>query len=607
MATYVNDLRLKEITTGDEAGTWGTSTNTNLELIAEAFSYGTEASFGSDADATTTIADGATDPARSLYLKITSGVSLTATRTLTIAPNTVSKVWIIENATSGSQSISISQGSGANVTIPNGDVKVIYTDGAGSGAAVVDAFTDLNTSGTLTATNLVGTLTTAAQTNITSVGTLTGLDVAGTPTFDGLTVDGATTITKTGTNASPHIKLTESGDTREFNIYNDGSGNGRLVLADTDDTPDTEIVLADNGIITMNTANTERMRIRSDGGVGIGQAGYASTILSLHNGTGRSTLIYGESGDANCDISLRDNSSTQGIKYGAVGNNHVFKKDSTEHMRIDSSGNVGIGTTSPAVPFHVSSNNGAIARFANNSATDTTSYITVINANDTSNGTVIAHLSDGTSYIGNQQNNALKLVTNDTERMHIDSSGNVGIGDSSPAAKLEIKQGSGNWYEGIRINRSSNTTQFGTFSNNSGATFIGAADSAGGNNNAIIFGNSTNGTTFTERMRITSGGNVGIGTTSPATNFHISVDGAYNELARIEQTQSSRGSQLLFKNAHNSTHFIGIAGDSSGDVIHYNGAATNSLFYTNATERMRIDSSGNVGIGATPNFIKVVV
>ena len=43
MATYVNDLRLKEIATGDESGTWGTSTNTNLELIAEAFSFGTEA------------------------------------------------------------------------------------------------------------------------------------------------------------------------------------------------------------------------------------------------------------------------------------------------------------------------------------------------------------------------------------------------------------------------------------------------------------------------------------------------------------------------------------------------------------------------------------
>ena len=195
-STYVNDLRLEEMATGDQSGTWGDTTNTNLELIAEAFSYGTQASFGSDADATTTIADGASDPARSLYLKVTSGVSLTATRTLTIAPNTVSKIWIIENATSGSQSISISQGSGANVTIPNGDVKVIYTDGAGSGAAVVDAFTDLNTSGTLTATNLAGTLTTAAQTNITSVGALDGGSI--TSGFGSIDV-GSSAITTTGT------------------------------------------------------------------------------------------------------------------------------------------------------------------------------------------------------------------------------------------------------------------------------------------------------------------------------------------------------------------------------------------------------------------------
>ncbi len=58
MATYVNDLRLKEIATGDEAGTWGTSTNTNLELIAEAFSFGTEAITTNADTHTTTIADG---------------------------------------------------------------------------------------------------------------------------------------------------------------------------------------------------------------------------------------------------------------------------------------------------------------------------------------------------------------------------------------------------------------------------------------------------------------------------------------------------------------------------------------------------------------------
>jgi hypothetical protein len=142
MATYVNDLRLKEITTGDESGTWGTSTNTNLELIAEAFSYGTEVITTNADTHTTTIADGATDPGRALYLKYTG--TLDSACTITIGPNTVSKVWIIENGTSGSQDIILSQGSGANITIPAGDTKVVYSDGAGAGAAFFDAFASLS-------------------------------------------------------------------------------------------------------------------------------------------------------------------------------------------------------------------------------------------------------------------------------------------------------------------------------------------------------------------------------------------------------------------------------------------------------------------------------
>ena len=143
-STYVNDLRLNELGTGDAAGTWGTITNTNLELIGEGLSYGTEDCFTSDADATATVADGATDPARAMYFKVTSSATLTATRTLTIAPNDMSRVQYIENATTGSQSINISQGSGSNVTIPNGQTKAVYMDGAGATAAVVDAFSLLN-------------------------------------------------------------------------------------------------------------------------------------------------------------------------------------------------------------------------------------------------------------------------------------------------------------------------------------------------------------------------------------------------------------------------------------------------------------------------------
>ena len=148
MVTYVNDLRLSELATGEGSGTWGTTTNTNLELIAEAFSFGTEAITTNADTHTTTIADGSTDPGRSLFLKYTG--TLDSACTITIGPNTVSKLWFIENATSGSQSIIISQGSGANVTIPTGQTKAVYSDGAGSGAAIVDALVDLDLTGTTT-------------------------------------------------------------------------------------------------------------------------------------------------------------------------------------------------------------------------------------------------------------------------------------------------------------------------------------------------------------------------------------------------------------------------------------------------------------------------
>ncbi len=140
MATYVNNLRLKEITTGDEDGTWGTSTNVNLELITDGFSYGTK-EIAADANETFTMPDATADATRSFYLKITSAVSLTATREVTLGPNTVSKVWLIENATSGSQAITIKQGTGSTVDVANGSKVMLVTDGAGAGAAVIDAST----------------------------------------------------------------------------------------------------------------------------------------------------------------------------------------------------------------------------------------------------------------------------------------------------------------------------------------------------------------------------------------------------------------------------------------------------------------------------------
>ena len=141
-STYVNNLRLNEMGTGDASGTWGNTTNTNLELIGEALGFGTEAITTNADTHTTTVADGASDAGRAMYLKYTG--TLDSACTITIAPNTMKRMQFIENATSGSQNIIISQGSGADITIPAGDTKAVYLDGAGSGAAVVDAFASLS-------------------------------------------------------------------------------------------------------------------------------------------------------------------------------------------------------------------------------------------------------------------------------------------------------------------------------------------------------------------------------------------------------------------------------------------------------------------------------
>ena len=141
MATYVNNLRLKEIATGDEAGTWGTSTNTNLGLLADGLGFATEAITTNADTHTSEVRDAQADPARSMYIKYTG--TLDSACTITINQNAIKRVHFIENATSGSQNIIIKQGSGSTVTIGPGNVKVVYLDGAGSGAAVNDVFASL--------------------------------------------------------------------------------------------------------------------------------------------------------------------------------------------------------------------------------------------------------------------------------------------------------------------------------------------------------------------------------------------------------------------------------------------------------------------------------
>jgi len=192
MATYVNNLRLKEIATGDESGTWGTSTNTNLELIGEALGFGTEAITTNADTHTTTVADGSADAGRAMYLKYTG--TLDSACTITIGPNTMKRMQFIENGTSGSQNIIISQGSGANITIPPGDVKAVYLDGAGSGAAVVDAFASLNVVDLKVQDDLTVTDDLIVNGDIDLEG---AIDVNGTANLDVVDIDGAVDMAST--------------------------------------------------------------------------------------------------------------------------------------------------------------------------------------------------------------------------------------------------------------------------------------------------------------------------------------------------------------------------------------------------------------------------
>ena len=234
MATYVNNLRLKEITTGDEDGTWGTSTNTNLELITDGFSYGTK-EIAADANETFTMPDATADATRSLYLKFTSAVSLTATREITLGPNTVSKTWIIENATTGSQIITIKQGSGATVDVANGSKVMVVTDGAGAGAAVLNAnptevggtVTSVGGTGTVNGITLTGTVTSSG--NLTLGGTLANVDLTTQVTGTLPVANGGTGITSLGSGVADFLGTPSSANLAT--AVTDETGSGALVFA----------------------------------------------------------------------------------------------------------------------------------------------------------------------------------------------------------------------------------------------------------------------------------------------------------------------------------------------------------------------------------------
>lgn len=127
-STYSTNLKIELIGTGEGSGTWGQTTNTNLGTALEEAIVGRGvATFTSDADLTLTLTNSnASQVARAFAIRVESSVSLTATRNL-IVP-TMYKPYIVNNVTTGGQSIVIKTASGAGVTVPNGSRVFVYVN-----------------------------------------------------------------------------------------------------------------------------------------------------------------------------------------------------------------------------------------------------------------------------------------------------------------------------------------------------------------------------------------------------------------------------------------------------------------------------------------------
>ena len=355
--------------------------------------------------------------------------------------------------------------------------------------------------------------------------------------------------------------------------------------------------------VTVETSGAERMRITSTGDVGIGTGSTISAIFHVNSGLQNLAGLF-ESTDAGASITLIDNSTTGG-SVAAHGLNTVgnelevravttlaFETAATERMRIDANGNVGIGVTPSA--WYTSFGTRAVQVGAsaslvgvdvsasdrrtylmNNSFLNSTGAHTYINS---SAATQYQQVNGQHQWYNAGSGTAGNAITF-TQAMTLTASGNLGVGTSSPDFKLDVQTASGQNY--IRV--SSATGQDGGFRIAEGTTNKWLLYNIAASDAFAIYDN----TATAERLRIDASGNVGIGTSSPASL------GSGVTTATISGA-SGGGIQFARTDA---TAVTGLISALSTGVVMGSISSSPVLFRTNNTERARIDSAGNLGIG----------
>ena len=315
--------------------------------------------------------------------------------------------------------------------------------------------------------------------------------------------------------------------------------------------------------------------------------------------TAQNQAKFERSGAATSHIEFDDSTTTNQPSMGGVGDNLTFNTAFTERVRIDSSGNLGINETSPLGKLHVkSADSGASADGGADELViegSGDSGLSILSG--ASNYGNILFSDSGDAAAGRiryeHDNNALNFGTNGSwDRFYINSAGNVGISNTSLNANLHIgsSNATGNTTNPALQIGGSSTYRLGMYTSTEGAVIENKNGDDG-----IQFKVKTNG----EVMRIV-GGAVGINTTAPFSDLSVNVGAnapsssgnMASEGLTIHNTSGGRAIQLGV-NESGAYNYI------QSSYVNNANVAVNLAFFTGASERMRIASNGRVGIGTS--------